>query len=191
MLDRRAQVAFGLYTAVRVTQILYKSGGWFGEVKHCDDQSQEITNCIEKYNTDLMDPIKTPAFWVLQGLVFLSAFLIILSFFRRPVAKYFIALEMIIRFVAVFHINNAGNNYDEISYAYTFGISFILFYVGSGLSIIYMTLVYSFSMVFGVVVAFDRELSDSRILISFTCSVTLFIIMSGLGMIIVAIDQAS
>ena len=191
MLDLRAKIAFGLWTVVRSTQIFYSSGGWFGDIKHCHQNSQEIKNCIEKYNTDLMDPIKTPAIWFLKGLVFLGAFLVILSFFRQSVAKYFIALEMLIRFVAAFHINNAGYNYDEISYAYTFGLSFMLFYCGSGLSIIYSTFVYAFAMVFGVVVAYDRELSGSRVLIIIGCTLTYFIVTSCLGMIIVFLEKVS
>ena len=191
MLDLRAQIGYGLTNVIRLTQIFYNSGGWFGDVKHCHHHSHKVKNCIEKYNTDLLDPIKTSVLWLLKGMVFLSAFLVILSFFRRPIAKYFFALEVLIRFVAVFHINNSGYNYDEISYVYTFGLIGLMLYCGSGLSIIYSTFVYAFSLVFGIMVAYDRELTNSRMLIFFTCTVAYFGLASCMGMIIVYLEKVS
>ena len=85
MLELRAFIAYGLSTLIRMVQICFSSGGWFGEQKRCDsDKVKE--NCIGDYNESVMDPIKTPALWCLYGLVFFSAVLVILCFKCRSLA---------------------------------------------------------------------------------------------------------
>ena len=67
-------------------------------------------------------------------------------------------LEFTIRLVAVCIPTYAGFRYDEISYLITFGANFASYYVGSGPSLIYATFVYTFSLFFGVAIAFNRPL---------------------------------
>ena len=157
MLELRAFIAFGLTTLIRIVQISFKSGSWFGEQKRCDgDKVKE--NCIGDYNERIMDPIKTPASYCLYGLVFLSAILVILCFKRRSLAKYFMTLEFTIRLVSVCIPKVGGDGYDETAYLILFAFTFCAYYVGSGPSLIYSTFVYTFSLFFGVAIAYNRPL---------------------------------
>ena len=112
-------------------QIIFSSGGWFGEQRRCD--SKIIDNCLGDYNESLLDPTANAFNRILKLLVILSLVLSILCYKWKGIALYFYYLEMLTRLIAVAIPNIAGYKSDEVKLLAVHSSLFICYYTDSRL----------------------------------------------------------
>lgn len=127
VLQTRAWLIFIGYTAVRIVNVVNKTG-WFERVLDCKEDEAEVGNCLYKYNTELRGASEDRFRSLLTIILLLCGLICVLSYKWRWMTDLCCYLECLTRITAGFIPNMINQNQTAVQLSMHTVITMVGFY---------------------------------------------------------------
>ena len=109
VLRTRAMLCYFFIAILHISQMITASGSWFEDPVICDGK-EITTDCIEKYDEGLLEPLQ-PMVWFFMRFASFVGWIAFIACCKWPfIADYFYLLANFFYFIQCFHINKKNND---------------------------------------------------------------------------------